>query len=499
MDYVISLDWFQYYCLAPVGLRLEVGTFFQGPMVGPKGKAPVYEVCNPTEFHSIYRRSVLLKCDGYPICHVHWQPKSSALDKHSSAVKCANRLLYSSSWCWFLHNAIAAVGLEIKSITRADLCCDFVKFANDMLPNDFIHHYVRDTASDDTETYIRRGSNKFCVIGKKTMIGEGGTNKITENTCIESVVSQFEYLRFGTRQSGVSVYLYNKSEELRTGHQKPWIVQSWVDKGLISTKDGEPDLSENVYRLELSIQAKGMTVRVKAPGAPTFTDADVVRKLASSDFDCQRSLEETFWAYQARYFHFKVARGQKYRKDMEDLQLFVPELAPTIKPAYLNRATNYGVAERNASRALWRVKNNSFYLTGAQQQTLIEAARILESVHIMKKNARASDLNYALDPGSQWRATEAQQETLRRMIEEKVGDLLSCFRDPVVSQAVIEWEASQEYARDLYLGEIEGKELEEQSARPGWEDPSTPPERPAGRRKLTPQQWKFKNKPTTKN
>lgn len=145
------------------------------------------------------------------------------------------------------------------------------------------------------------------------------------------------------------------------------------------------------------------------------------------------------------------------------------------------------------------MKNNSFYLTGAQQQTLIEAARILESVHIMKKNARASDLNFALDPGSQWRATEAQQETLRRMIEEKVGDLLSCFRDPVVSQAVIEWEASQDYARDLYLAEIEGKELEEQSARPGWEDPSTPPERPAGRRKLTPEQWKLKNKPRTKN
>lgn len=475
MQYVISLDWFQYYCCAPVGMRLKVGQFYHGALPGNGGKAPIFEVCPPKEFHSIYRYSCLLKCDGYPICHVHWCPKSSALDKHSCAVKAANRLLYSSSWCFFLHNAISALGLEVRSITRVDLCCDFVRFANDMLPNDFIHHYVRDTAGTDTETYIRKGSNKFCVIGKKTMIGEGGETKITDNTCIESVVSQFEYLRFGTRQSGVSVYLYNKSEELRMGHQKPWIIQSWVDNGLISTKDGEPDLSENVFRLELSIQAKGMTVRVKPDGAQDFTKADNVRKLAASDFACQRALEETFWAYQARYFAFKVARGQKYRKDMKDLPLFAPELAPKLKPTYLNRATDFGVAERNASRALWRIKEGSFYLTGAQAKTLQEAARILDSVGIMKRRERAGDLQFALDPAREHKATEEQLSQLDKIVERKVADLLACLRDPYIAEAVVEWEARQEELAELYQGELEQANQRDRADQPAY--PNEPTER----------------------
>lgn len=451
MNYIISLDWFQYFCHAKVGMRLQAGEFYQGKTANSSGKCPIYEVKPAQEFHSIYRYSVTMCLKGYPIAHVHWCPKSSALDPHSCAVKVANRLLYSSTWSFHLHDVCQALELDIKSITRVDLCCDFVRFANGMLPTDFIHHYLRDTLDADTETYIRRGSNKFCAIGKKKMLSADGSTKITDDTEIESVVSAFDYLRFGTRQSGCSVYLYNKSLELREKKGKPWIRRSWVDAGLIKEKYAESELEPDVYRLELSIQAKGMNVRAKQLGDHNFMDAEVVRKLVASDFNTQLALEDTFWSYQARYFSFKIATGQKYRKDMKELQLFEPEVAPTLKPTYLNRETDSGRAELNAASCIRRLKNKTSMLTNDQAVILLQASDILESIGIIKKSDTVHDLSFCLDPEKERCATADQRRYLEKCVEYRLADLMQCFQDPEVAQAVEHWEYLQGEFHDTQL------------------------------------------------
>lgn len=432
-------------------MRLEEGQFYQGKTPGTGGNFPMYEVCSAQEFHSIYRHSVTIKLKGYPIAHVHYCPKSSALDPHSCAVKVANRLLYSSTWSFHLHNVCQALDLEIKSITRVDLCCDFVMFANGMLPTDFIHHYLRDTLDADTETYIRRGSNKFCAIGKKKMIASDGSTKITDNTEIESVVSAFDYLRFGTRQSGCSVYLYNKSLELREKRGKPWIRRSWVEAGLIKEKYAEGEQEPDVYRLELSIQSKGMNVRAKKLGDHNFMDAEIVRKLMASDFNTQLALEDTFWSYQARYFSFKVCTGQKYRKDMKELELFEPELVPTLKPVYLNREVDSGRAELNASSCIKRLQHKTSVLTNDQALILLKASEILESVGIMKKQDSIHDLSFCLDPEKERGITMEQRHYLEKCVEFRLADLMRCFQDPEVAQAVEHWEYMEKQSHDTAI------------------------------------------------
>lgn len=449
MKYIISLDWFQYFCHAPLDLNIQEGTYYQGKVAGKDGKCPLYKVCPAEEFHAIYRRSYTIKLEGYPICHVHYRPKSSALDPHSCAVKVANRLLYSSTWSWHLHNVCSALSLDIKSITRVDLCCDFVRFANGQFPSEFIHMYLRNSGSKDTFTYVRRGSNKFCAIGKKLMKDAQGKTKISDTTEIKSIESCFDYLRFGTRQSGCSVYLYNKSLELKEKHGKPWIRRSWVDAGLIKDTYRDNEVEPDVYRLELSIQAKGMTIRELKMAGENFTQADIVRKLVASDFATQLSLESTFWAYQARYFSFKVAAGQKYRKDMKELQLFEPEIAPNIKPVFLNREAESGVAERNASKCIIRLQQKADLLSTSDKQILIQASEILAKAGVVKYYDHLNDFSWTLDPVKERMASERQKSQLDKMLERRMGHIIECFTDPEVAEAVERWESTQAYIREI--------------------------------------------------
>lgn len=452
MKYVISLDWFQYFCHAPLDMVLQEGTYCQGKVAGKDGKYPLYKICPAEEFHAIYRKSFTIKLENYPICHVHYQPKSSALDRHSCAVKVANRLLYSSTWSWHLHNVCSALSLDIKGITRVDLCCDFVRFANGQYPTEFIHMYLRNSGSKDTFTYIRRGSNKFCAIGKKLMKDAEGSTKITDSTEIKSIESCFDYLRFGTRQSGCSVYLYNKSLELKEKHGKPWIRRSWIDAGLIKESYKDSEVEPDVYRLELSIQAKGMTVKEsKIPGGD-FMQSEVVRKLVASDFATQLSLESTFWAYQARYFSFKVATGQKYRKDMKYLQLFEPEIEPNLKPTYLNREAESGVAERNASKCIIRLQQKADLLSTSEKQVLIRASEILAKAGVVKYYDHLNDFSWTLDPQKERTANQRLKSQLDKLLERRMGQIIACFADPEVAEVVERWEATQTYIREIAPG-----------------------------------------------
>lgn len=426
-------------------MMLRVGDMIQGVREDNSLKCPIYEICKAEEFHSIYRNSVTIKLHGFPICHVHYIPKSSALERHGCAVKVANRLLYSSTWSFHLHNVVDALGLQVRSITRADLCCDFVRFANGQLPNQFIHHYLRDSVGKRKWTYIRHGSNSFTTIGKKVLRMEDGSTELKAKTKIKSVTTEFDYLRFGTRNSGCSVYLYNKSLELKEQHGKPWIRQSWIDAGLIKSSYEEGEEEPQVYRLELSLQAKGMTVRAKRLPNGDFCKAETIRRLASDDFALQANLEETFWAYQYKYFRFKVCTGQKYRKDMKDLVLFEHEIEPLLKPCYLNKNLDSGVSERNAASVIQRLCFKPGIINGTQQQTLLEACDILRGLSLVKKIRFEDDLNWTLDTEKLEFTSMAQRGHLRKYLDQWTNYLLSVFQKEPFKSMVENYESDQQY------------------------------------------------------
>lgn len=457
MQYVISLDWFQVFCKGCIGGQLVQGTYLRGKTPSATGKYYQYRIDRAQEFHSIYKNSVTLFIDKFPIVHIHWHPRSSALDSKGVAVKVANRLLYSSTWAFHLMNVCDSLGLVLSNITRADLCADFTEFANGMLPSDFIHHYVRDTNSEDTESYIRRGSNKFEVIGVKRMVSdEGESSRLTQDSLVESCVSRFDYLRFGSRSSGVSTYLYNKSEELRSKHSKPWIRKSWVQGGLIKEQYQDGEVEPQVYRLEISVQSKSMLLGRKHKNGTI--NLNTIQVLSTSDFACQQALEETFWVYADKYFSFKICTGQKYVKDMKPLVLFDVQLVPIVKPVYINTNVNAGVAERNAALAINRLQWESCGITQEQQDILFKASKVLESLSISKAEGSVRFFKMRHDDTELKLLSPEQKQWLDKQVEMRVCDLLSFLSDPIVCNRVEFLEGSDIVAKDYlkFLNDEEG-------------------------------------------
>lgn len=475
MNYCISIDWFQYFCHRTPETRLRIGTYFRGATKDKSGNFHTYYIGECQEFHSMYRNSYTIFIDNQAkefvpwepkegrggfedamrhkdsdnpntrkcsMVHIYMNPKMSSVDPNSVSLKVANRLLYKADWSWYLHDIIEALHLTIKNITRIDMCLDFQKFAyQDLTPSEFIHRYVQDQSVATTETYVREGSNEYCIYGKKKMIPAEETEEITDDTEI-SVLSDFEYIRFGSRNSGVCTYLYNKSKELRDKKSKPWIRQRWEESGL-NEEEGD------IFRLEFSISAKGMCLRkadlkrgMRAPRAKA------VRKLCRDDVETQRSLEQIFVGYLDKYFSFRLVGEQKYRKNMKRIELFTFELEPTMLPCYYNTAVNCGRAEKNAARTLQKLQWTVLDLSSDRAKILYQAQQILEALSgglaMLKKE----------DVQRPWFIKSM-------LVEDKT------LLDPIVDKAITEVEALRTTARQK-IEELEAIMLHNDSDDKEW-------------------------------
>lgn len=136
---------------------------------------------------------------------------------------------------------LAANKYAVKKIYRIDIYTDFVRFDKGDWPKDVMRRIVRHQYSKVNQTERRTNG------------------KDTWTECFDNWIS------WGKKGSMVSTKFYNKTLELKeNGMRKPWIVQTWVEHGLIDnsytlSKDGNP---VDVYRVEFSIHgnAKGWVI-----------------------------------------------------------------------------------------------------------------------------------------------------------------------------------------------------------------------------------------------
>ena len=127
--------------------------------------------------------------------------------------------------------------------------------------------------------------------------------------------SKFHYLRFGSRLSAVSVYLYNKSKEMEDVKFKPYIENVWMQAGINADKP--------VWRLEFSMKNEATTFYNEATGEiqkMNWNDVikeDVQRQIASSLLD--------------KYFCFVRPNGQPRVTRMPKIDLLQIERAEIVR------------------------------------------------------------------------------------------------------------------------------------------------------------------------
>lgn len=442
MKYAISLDWFQYYCHDVTKLPLLIGR----PIKSKSGKTAhgaeiEYQICDPEEKSAIYNHSYTIKYRGVNMVHVHRSPRSSALNPMSASVKVANRLLYTQDWAWWLHDIIDTIGFKIKNITRIDLCCDIQQFANGMKPNEFISAYLHNT--NDGSSFIRRGSNKHCIYGEKIC------RENEENKELMQISQYFDYIRWGSRDSGVCTYLYNKSQELRDKKSKPWIQERWKQVGF-DEKDGD------IFRIEFSINSKGMQLSkedkqegMESPRAKKFY------RISRDDVELQRNVEHLFTCYAHKYFSFKILGKQKYRKDMKNAVLLEFDIQPKMLPRYVCHAINVGAREKHAAATLQRILWQYQDLNSEDQKKLAAAINVLEFLGVTARELKKRDFSeYTyIDDITSGCVTDVQIRQVTKFAYEHISKALRDINHPRVAEMLDMLQQEREMAREEYLME----------------------------------------------
>lgn len=217
---------------------------------------------------------------GSLFCSIQRKPRSQILKPYTGIIKFDNSLLYFADAERIITNFLHQCEIYTLGITRLDIAVDFKKFTNGLLPQNLIKGFMK-------EKYLKNGRGKYTIIGNQRN------------------VLDVSYLRFGTKASDVSVYLYNKSLEMREQTFKPYIAELW------KKLEGSP--LADVWRLEFSLKSQ----------ATTFLDENTgeVEQLNLSILSNNEQKERVVSALEKRYFEFKINDGQKNKTRMKRLAL----------------------------------------------------------------------------------------------------------------------------------------------------------------------------------
>lgn len=251
------------------------------------------------EYNPAYGDKFAVEWRGAPFAHIFYRPRNPHVNPRATLVKVANCQLYQSQWSNVLQMMLRALGIRFVRIARVDVCADFEYFANGRLPLKFAQDYLsKPTAS--RPSFIRKSSNKFVARGVKAF------DKLL-----------FETIQWGTRDSAVQVNLYNKTRELQSVHDKPWIRAKWRDYGL--PDDISKQARRFVWRVEFSLNPSLKYVQDRSLSR--------LREIMLSDVDSQRALDGIFTTLVADYFQFYYlapsdVKGKRRVKDLRPVVLF---------------------------------------------------------------------------------------------------------------------------------------------------------------------------------
>lgn len=314
------IDWLQVYChceIDPVDMVPILPASLVSPHADGNGYHREYRLEETTQYAHGYKWSRVVMWRNFTIAYISAIPSMEGRDYHGASIRLANPVLYTSVWYHSFIDVIDVLHWKVQNITRIDLACDQNFFLNGLHPATFLRQYACKLRS-----YLRVGrlADDFSLHGSKTQHA-----------------LDYNYIRWGTRASGVCVYLYNKTKELREIKDKPWIRKCWNSDGLSTEKD--------VWRVEISITSQGL-------GLKSMTDG-IFHTLFVDDFKSPDSVRTMFDVYASKYFRFvKNDPKIKYKKDLPEVQLLNLGASLPFRPSTVSVMASAGRAERTASKKL---------------------------------------------------------------------------------------------------------------------------------------------------
>lgn len=167
--------------------------------------------------------------DHRPVAQLQCAPFSPKLPPWSGVLKVENYILYTASRSTIIDQILTDLRLDPRGMTRIDICADFQKIA-DRDPQQLIQDIIE---------------------GQVRKVGHSAQSIICDEQQTAYGRREWQYLRYGSRSSRISTYMYNKTKELNDVSDKPYIRALWKCNGFAIKK-------RSTWRLEFSIKGRQM-------------------------------------------------------------------------------------------------------------------------------------------------------------------------------------------------------------------------------------------------
>ena len=222
----INIDWFEVFCYEPA----DFGDPESFEKIG-------FKIAMRDFGTRIYRQMFTVIAGGYPWIEVRRDPKSVASDggilmDGACSIRLVNRTCYEPDAVKTLYSFLAGIGYHYRNkavcaISRVDICIDFREFNNKRKPEMFLKEYL---------------GGKYAKINQ-TRLQAWGQDFFSDK--------YYHALKWGSPSSMVSTKVYDKTKEMAEEKTKPWIIDSWVHSGLLSSYSD----ASTIWRLEFSINS----------------------------------------------------------------------------------------------------------------------------------------------------------------------------------------------------------------------------------------------------
>jgi|WetSurMetagenome_2_1015567.scaffolds.fasta_scaffold81387_1 hypothetical protein len=350
---MISVDWLQVYCsLSPS----------RAILTGVESRCDEYVfVAKMANIHTaMFQQVYYIHIGELQVATLQCKPRSSMLPKDIVLLKLENRVLYHAKFIRLLYAIMNAYNLTYKGITRLDVCYDCTEFKDNRSPSKFINDFVSQRGVT-THNLRKKGSEEFTCHGHKP---RGGSAKIN-------------YIRFGSPQSKISSYIYDKSLELEESKDKPWIRAAWRSAGLLPS-------DKHIFRAEVSIKAEGTDVLNLSTGE--------LFRLSPMMLESQERINEIFHIYAKKYFDFRIDEGQKHKKNFRRIELFDLNVVTEIKPIQISKSADMGRTEKICFNVLERLSSTYTDLSEYRRQAIHDTQAFLLELQGIKSQTAAKQL-----------------------------------------------------------------------------------------------------------
>lgn len=216
----INIDWLEVFVKEPDPCNLDAEYF----------SAQGYKVVTRAYGTPQYREMFTIYKGDFPFIEVRRSPYSlksqgGIFENGAAHLRLTNYACYLENPIKELRNFLFSFSYSLQSISRVDLCLDFLKFDDGKDPGLFLVEYAK---GDYFKNHLSKISPRGVEIIGSDFHGAGVDSPYQRS---------YNSWSWGSKKSAISVKLYNKTQELYEVKDKPYIRSQWLNCGLITNDD----------------------------------------------------------------------------------------------------------------------------------------------------------------------------------------------------------------------------------------------------------------------